>query len=220
MSISVVGPVFIGRRREMASLCVPLERTQDGEPAIALVGGEAGVGKTRLVGELAGAASAAGFRVLTGQCIELGEEGLPLAPLVDALRSLARATPGDELSELLGPAGPGLARLLPELAPSAVPAPDEGLQASQLLELVLGLLVRMSAAGPVLFTIKDLHWADQSTLDLAAFLVRALRAVPVLLAITYRSDELHRRHPLRPLLSSWGAAPVGASHRVAQVQPG
>jgi DNA-binding CsgD family transcriptional regulator/tetratricopeptide (TPR) repeat protein len=203
MSVSVVSPVFIGRRREMASLSVPLERTQDGEPAVALVGGEAGVGKTRLVGELAGAASAAGFRVLTGQCIELGEEGLPLAPLVDALRSLARAMPGDELAELLGPAGPGLARLLPELAPSAIPAPDEGLQASQLLELVLGLLVRLSAAGPVLFTIEDLHWADQSTLDLAAFLVRALRAVPVLLAITYRSDELQRRHPLRPLLSSW-----------------
>jgi DNA-binding CsgD family transcriptional regulator/tetratricopeptide (TPR) repeat protein len=187
----------------MASLSVPLERTRDGEPAIALVGGEAGVGKSRLVGELAGAASAAGFRVLTGQCIELGEEGLPLAPLVDALRSLARDMPGDELGELLGPAGPGLARLLPELAPSVIPAPDEGLQASQLLELVLGLLVRLSAAGPVLFTIEDLHWADQSTLDLAAFLVRALRAVPVLLAITYRSDELQRRHPLRPLLSSW-----------------
>ena len=203
VSVSVVSPVFIGRLQEMASLSEPLQRSQDGEPAIALVGGEAGVGKTRLVGELTEAALAAGFQVLTGQCIELGAEGLPLAPLVDALRSLARATPGDELGELLGPAGPGLARLLPELAPGAIPAWDDGLQASQLLELVLGLLVRLSAARPVLFAIEDLHWADQSTLDLAAFLVRALRAVPILLVITYRSDELQRRHPLRPLLSSW-----------------
>ena len=169
-----------------------------------LIGGEAGVGKTRLVGELAALGSAAGFCVLTGQCIELGAEGLPLAPLVDALRALARMTPADELGELLGPAGPGLARLLPELGPvAAAPAAGEGLQAGQLLELVLGLLGRLSAARPVMFVIEDLHWADPSTLDLAAFLVRALRAVPVLLVITYRSDELHRRHPLRPLLTGW-----------------
>ena len=204
MSVSVVSPVFIGRRDELASLAAPVRRAQGGEPAVVLIGGEAGVGKTRLVGELAALGSAAGFCVLTGQCIELGAEGLPLAPLVDVLRALAREMPADELVELLGPAGPGLARLLPELGPGSVaPAAGEGLQAGQLLELVLGLLGRLSAVRPVMFVIEDLHWADPSTLDLAAFLVRALRAVPVLLVITYRSDELHRRHPLRPLLSSW-----------------
>jgi DNA-binding CsgD family transcriptional regulator/tetratricopeptide (TPR) repeat protein len=204
MSAGVVSPVFIGREHEMASLAAPMRRAEGGEPAVALIGGEAGVGKTRLVGELAALASAAGFCVLTGQCIELGGEGLPLAPLLDALRALARMTPAGELGELLGPAGSGLARLLPELGPAAAaPASGEGLQAGQLLELVLDLLGRLSAARPVMFVIEDLHWADPSTLDLAAFLVRALRAVPVLLVITYRSDELHRRHPLRPLLSSW-----------------
>ena len=204
MSVSVVSPVFIGRRDEMASLAAPMRRAQDGEPAVMLIGGEAGVGKTRLIGELARLGSAAGFWVLTGQCIELGAEGLPLAPLVDVLRALARETPADELMEVLGSAAPGLARLLPELGPgSAVQATGEGLQAGQLLELVLGLLGRLSAVRPVMFVIEDLHWADPSTLDLTAFLVRALRAVPVLLVITYRSDELHRRHPLRPLLSSW-----------------
>jgi DNA-binding CsgD family transcriptional regulator/tetratricopeptide (TPR) repeat protein len=204
MSVGVVSPVFIGRRDEKASLAAPMRRAAGGEPAVVLIGGEAGVGKTRLVAELAGLASAAGFCVLTGQCIELGAEGLPLAPLVDALRALARMTPADELGELLGPAGPGLARLLPELWPGAATAASgEGLQAGQVFELVLGLLGRLSATAPVLFVIEDLHWADPSTLDLAAFLVRALRAVPVLLVITYRSDELHRRHPLRPLLSSW-----------------
>jgi DNA-binding CsgD family transcriptional regulator/tetratricopeptide (TPR) repeat protein len=204
MSAGVVSPVFVGRRAEMASLTALMRRAEGRDPAFALIGGEAGVGKTRLLGELGSQASAAGFSVLVGQCIELGAEGLPFAPLVDALRALARTMPADELSEVLGPAGPGLARLLPELAPGAVPGPaGADLQAAQLLELVLGLLGRLSAVRPVMFVIEDLHWADQSTLDLAAFLVRSLRGVGVLLVATYRSDELHRRHPLRPLLSSW-----------------
>ncbi len=204
MSVSIVSPVFIGRRDEITALAALLDRAGS-EPAIAVIGGEAGVGKTRLVGELTEQASGAGFLVLTGQCIELGAEGLPLAPLVDALRTLARTTPPDVLAEVLGPAGPSLARLLPELMPDAAvarPLGDE-VQKAQLLELVLGLLGRLSARQPVMFVIEDLHWADQSTLDLTAFLARSLRGVPVLLVTTYRSDELHRRHPLRPLLTSW-----------------
>jgi DNA-binding CsgD family transcriptional regulator/tetratricopeptide (TPR) repeat protein len=207
MSVSVVSPVFIGRRKELASLAGLTKQVQSGEPAFALIGGEAGVGKTRLVRELSGRAAAAGFLVLTGQCVELGAEGLPLAPLVDALRTLTRAMPPDELADVLGPAGAALARLLPELAPdgavpSAGPVGAE-LHKGQLLEMVLGLVGRLSVRRPVLFGIEDLHWADQSTLDLVAFLVRSLRDTRVLLLATYRSDELHRRHPLRPLLTSW-----------------
>jgi len=79
----------------------------------------------------------------------------------------------------------------------------DGIQSAQLLELVLGLLGRLSAARPVMLVLEDLHWADHSTLELVAFLVRSLRSVRVLLVATYRSDELHRRHPLRPLLTGW-----------------
>jgi hypothetical protein len=159
MSASVVSPVFVGRRDEMASLAGPMRWAAGGEPAFALVGGEAGVGKTRLVGELAARASEDGFCVLVGQCIELRAEGLPLAPLMDALRTLARTTPADELAEVLGPAGRGLARLLPELAPgAAAPPAGEDIQTAQLLELALGLLTRLSATRPVLFVIEDLHW--------------------------------------------------------------
>jgi len=193
-----VSPVFIGRQEEMTALAGALPRVREGELAVALIGGEAGVGKTRLVGELAGVASSAGFRVLASQCIQLGGEGLPLAPLVDALRALARVTPAGELEDLLGP---GLARLLPELTPAAATVPGESLSAGQLLELVLGLLERLTTPGPVMIVFEDLHWADQSTLDLVAFLVQALRAVPVLLVLTYRSDELQRGHRLRPLLA-------------------
>jgi predicted ATPase len=131
----------VGRRDEMAALAAPMRLASGGDAAFALIGGEAGVGKTRLAGEFAAKASEAGFTVLVGHCIELGAEGLPLAPLVDALRALARSTPPAELAGLLGPARRGLARLLPELDPDAAAGPAaDGVQAAQLLELALGLI--------------------------------------------------------------------------------
>jgi DNA-binding CsgD family transcriptional regulator/tetratricopeptide (TPR) repeat protein len=206
MSEDVVSPVFIGRRREMALFEDELGRVLAGEAGFVLVGGEAGVGKTRLVRELSGRARDAGFLVLSGQCVEPGAEGLPLAPLVDVLRALAHSgLKPDQLAQVLGPARSALSRLMPELSSTAEPpGPSAGdLQKAQFLELVLGVLDRLGAVEPVLLVIEDLHWADQSTLDLAAFLIRSLRAARVLLVMTYRSDELHRRHPLRPLFTAW-----------------
>jgi predicted ATPase len=174
----VVSPVFIGRQDEMRSLERLLDRAQAGDAAFALIGGEAGVGKTRLARELGARAAGAGFCVLTGQCVELGAEGLPLAPLVDALRTLARTMPPGVLAGVLGPAAPGLSRLLPELAPltagggpggapsASAASAGEDMQKAQLLELVLGTLSRLSGVAPVLFTVEDVHWADRSTLDL------------------------------------------------------
>jgi DNA-binding CsgD family transcriptional regulator len=207
MSANAQSPVFVGRHAEMTSLGALLHRAERGDPAFALIAGEAGVGKTRLAGELADHAARAGFTVLAGHCVELGAEGLPLAPLVDALRTLARTTPPAELDEILGAARQGLGRLLPELDPGVLASAGgqaaAGIQAAQLLELVLGLLVRLSARQPLMLLLEDLHWADQSTRELAAFLVRSLRDVRVLLLVTYRSDELSRRHPLRPMVASW-----------------
>ena len=205
MGQSVVSPVLIGRQNEMALLAAGLRRAQRGEPVVALIGGEAGVGKTRLVSELASLAARANCTVLAGHCIELGAEGLPLAPLVDALRALSRETSAEELAEAIGPALPHLARILPGLAPDAAAWPAVGdVETGQLLELVLGLLERLSAIRPLVLVLEDLHWADQSTLELVTFLIRSLREVRLLLVITYRSDELHRRHPLRSLLAGWG----------------
>jgi predicted ATPase len=203
VAAGTVSPIFVGRQRELSVLHAALERALGGEPAVALVGGEAGVGKTRLVEELGAAATAAGASVLSGACVELGGDRLPLAPLADALRALARSTPRGELAELLGPARGGLARLLPELDPGGGPGAADTAPTSQLVELVLGVVERLAAERPLMLVLEDLHWADRATLELMAFLVRALRGVPVLLAGSYRSDELHRRHPLRPLLSGW-----------------
>ena len=214
-------PVFVGRREEIASLTALLERAADGEPGFAIVAGEAGVGKTRLVTELAGHAADSGFTVLAGHCVELGAEGLPLAPLIDALRTLARTTARTELADVLGPARRGLGRLLPELDPggAAEPAAD-GVQVSQLLELVLGLLGRLSARRPLLLVLEDLHWSDQSTRELVAFLIRSLRGVRVVLLATYRSDELNRRHPLRPLIASWDRLRTVQHVELRRFEPG
>jgi ATP/maltotriose-dependent transcriptional regulator MalT len=200
----LVSPLFIGREDELAALLAALERARLGETGAVVIGGEAGVGKSRLVTELARRAAAEDMRVLSGQCVELGAEGLPFAPLVDALRTLARSTPPAALSTLLGPARRELSRLLPDLDPDAGDQPaGPPSQPSALLELVLGVVQRLAGAQPLVLIIEDLHWGDQSTLDLLAYLVRVLRDAPVLIVTTYRSDEIHRRHALRPLLTSW-----------------
>jgi DNA-binding CsgD family transcriptional regulator len=143
------------------------------------------------------------MRVLIGGCVELGGEGMPLAPLVDILRTISRTVPPDHLDECFGPARSEFARLLPELDPRVTAGPAPEGSATQLYEHVHGLLTRLAATRPTLIVVEDLHWADRSTRDLIVFLVQTLRELGVMLLITYRSDELHRRHPLRPLIVGW-----------------
>ena len=197
----VSSPVLVGRDAEAARLRAALERAAAGRPAIVVVAGEAGVGKTRLVADLVGRAGELGAVALTGGCLDVGEGVLAYAPLVEALRPLAVALGPGELERVLGGARVELARLVPELGPQATGRPVEApLAPTRLFELLLGVLHRLAEGGPVLLVVEDLHWADQSTRDLLGFLVRNLRG-GVVLVLTYRSDELHRRHPLRPFLT-------------------
>jgi DNA-binding CsgD family transcriptional regulator/tetratricopeptide (TPR) repeat protein len=197
----VSSPVLVGRDAEVARLRAAFRRAAAGRPATVLVAGEAGVGKTRLVAELLGEAGGLGAVALSGGCLDVGDGVLAYAPLVEALRPLASSMDAGELERVLGGARGELARLVPELGP-----PDGGgeqavpLVPTRLFELLLGMLHRLAERGPVLLVVEDLHWADQSTRDLLGFLVRNLRG-GVALVLTYRSDELHRRHPLRPFLA-------------------
>jgi DNA-binding CsgD family transcriptional regulator len=184
--------VIVGREAELAALRDALKRTRSAEPSAVLVGGEAGVGKTRLVEEFCRSVDGVA-QVLTGHCLELGEEGLPYAPFGAALRELVHRN---------GPAvlegrEREFARLLPELGPAG----DVDARRGQLFELVAALFGRVSADRPLVLVIEDLHWADRSTRDLIGFLVRSARLPHVLLVATYRTDELHRGHPLRPFLA-------------------
>jgi predicted ATPase len=197
----VVSPVFVGRQAELSAARDLVDATSRGESGLLLVAGEAGVGKSRLVAEVADHARDLGVRVLSGRCVQLGPEGLPFAPVAEALRELLRDTGGEQLDEILGPARELVARLVS--ASGTDPGERSPLEGSQLLELALGLVERLGADRPLLMVIEDLHWADRSTLQLAAFLAQNMRGVPAAMVFTYRSEEVGRRHPLRPLLTSW-----------------
>ncbi|MEA2134043.1 MAG: hypothetical protein QOC68_1952 [Solirubrobacteraceae bacterium] len=199
MARRVSSPSFVGRAAELTALRDALERAATGAPGVVLVAGESGVGKSRLLSELAAAALESGALVLRGDCIELGEGELPYAPIVGALRDLVRLVEPGTLDELPVAGRAELARLVPELAPAAAPrgTPSQPV----LFEAALALFARLAEDQPVLLVLEDVHWADRSTRDLFAFLARNLRRERVLVVASYRSDELHRRHPLRGLLA-------------------
>jgi DNA-binding NarL/FixJ family response regulator len=190
---------FVGRAAELRRLDTVLDRAEQGSPQVVLVAGDAGVGKTRLLLALADRARRRGMRVLAGGCVELGDIGLAYLPVVDALRELADDP--DEARLLAGAAltAPGLGRLLPGIEPAARTGDDP--DQLQVLDAVRAVLVGSSERSPVVLVLEDLHWADRASRDLVAFLARTLRSGRVTLAVSYRSDELHRRHPLRPLLA-------------------
>ena len=198
----MTSPVFVGRDAELEALGAALARAAGGEPAFAFIGGESGVGKTRLLGELESRARARGMRVLRGQCLELGGAQIPYAPLIAALRPLARGLAGAEAEALPAATRNALAELLPELGGTGTRQDDEPrARQGRVFEALLGLLDQLGRGEPVLLAIEDLHWADGGTRDFITFLVRSAREERVCLTVTYRSDELHRRHPLRPLLA-------------------
>ncbi|MGY1770439.1 helix-turn-helix transcriptional regulator [Blastococcus sp. SYSU D00813] len=203
---------LVGRDAELARLLASVDRAVGGAGSAVLLAGDAGVGKTRLLDELCARAGARGLRVLTGHCVDLGEVGLPYLPFVDLLRPVA-ADPAAEGSPALagllagraggpvpGPVAADAADLDRRLPYRAAPLPaDDG--RLQLFESVAALLAELAAATPLLLVVEDLHWADRSSRDLLRYLLARLGEEPVALVASYRADDLHRRHPLRPLLA-------------------
>jgi DNA-binding CsgD family transcriptional regulator/tetratricopeptide (TPR) repeat protein len=202
MSGGFTSQAFIGRADELQRLAATLERAEQGRPQLVLLAGEAGVGKTRLLLEFADQARRRGARVLAGGCVELGDLGLAYLPVVDALRGLGEEPAEAELLAEVAMTAPGLGRLLPAVArPGPMGAHGDGLDQLQVFDAVRVLLMRRSERSPLVVVLEDLHWADRATRDLVGFLARTLWSGRVTLVASYRSDELHRRHPLRPLLA-------------------
>ena len=210
---------LVGRDAEFARLRALLDDAASGQAVVALIGGDAGVGKTRLVTEVTRLAAAGGFTVLSGRCAELGES-VPYLPMADALRGATRtpsASPG--LADALA-SRPLLGRLLPESGTATARGGDgEGMARQQMFGAVLGLLAEVAAAGPVLLVFEDLHWADASTRDLLTFLSRVLGTERVVIVGTYRTDDLHRRHPLRPLLAELQRLPTVTAIPLGPLDP-
>jgi DNA-binding CsgD family transcriptional regulator/tetratricopeptide (TPR) repeat protein len=187
---------FVGRRAELTRL---EERWKaavaDERAATVLVAGEAGVGKSRLVAELVDRIPEPAL-VLVGQCFDLVDRAFPFGPIVQVLRELHRSLDDETLAAVVGPGRDELAALLPELHTPA----REGIVAGALFEQLLGVFERLTERVPTLLVLEDLHWADRSTRELFVYLARSLRTASMVLVGTYRSDDLHRRHPLRGLL--------------------
>jgi ATP/maltotriose-dependent transcriptional regulator MalT len=182
----VSSPDFVGRSAELAELRAAYERAAGGEAAAVLVGGEAGVGKTRLVGEVASSIRQREGTVLEGRCADLHEAAIPLLAITEALATLPpSARSSSELVDLGRGVAPGVL----------------------VFEPVLELLHELSSASPVLLSIDDLHWADRTTLDLVTFLIARLHDERVLLVLTHRSDEVDRRAGLRAFLAEAGRRP-------------
>jgi DNA-binding CsgD family transcriptional regulator/tetratricopeptide (TPR) repeat protein len=194
---------FIGRAAELDRLKVVLDRAEQGRPQLVLLAGEAGVGKSRLLLEFSDRAQQRGARVLAGGCVELGDIGLAYLPVVDALRGLADDPADAELLAEIGASAPGLGRLLPGIqqAGRAVAQANDRLDQLQVFDAVRALLLGRAERSPVVLVLEDLHWADPASRELLAFLARTMWSGRVMLVGSYRSDELHRRHPLRPLLA-------------------
>jgi DNA-binding CsgD family transcriptional regulator len=198
---------LVGRQAELGQLLGLLDAAASGTPVVALIGGDAGIGKSRLVTELGERAREQGFAVLAGRCAELGDS-VPYLPLADALRDAAAGSaPRGALLDALA-ARPVLSRLLPDRDDSQPAGGDQpGLVQQQLFGAVLGLLAELAQTSAVLLIIEDLHWADRSTRDLVTFLSRMLHAERLAVVATYRTDDLHRRHPLRPLIAELSRLP-------------
>jgi DNA-binding SARP family transcriptional activator/tetratricopeptide (TPR) repeat protein len=197
---AAAGPAFVGRDAELAWLCERWMQLHDETPSAVIVGGEPGIGKTRLASELARAVHREGALVLYGRC----DEGLavPYQPFVEALRPYARAAGSDRLRAELGDLAPQLGRLLPELTGLGEPNhADPESERFALFEAIAALLEAMTRERHVLLVLDDLHWATNPTLLLLRHLIRSQRRLAALVLCTYRDTELAPDQPLAQLLA-------------------
>jgi DNA-binding CsgD family transcriptional regulator len=192
----VSSPAFVGRPTQLDALVRAIHRLDDDPRRVILVHGEAGIGKTRLIAEYARALAEdrPGRRpaiLVRGTCLESVGAAIPYAPILDVLEGLGGANP--ELSDRAAALRDDLAG-----APTSTSA-ETG--RGRAFMATRELLILAAAETDVVVAIDDLHWADRSTLELIAFLARRVTPARVLLVLIYRSDELHRRHPLVPVLA-------------------
>lgn len=203
---------LVGRADELAGLAALVGLTPDQSVpevpgAAVLVSGDAGVGKTRLLAELRDRAREAGWRVMIGHCLDFGDSALPYLPFSEAFGRLAGEAPA--LAESLVDANPAVARLMPRRRLLADEAQTrlERMDRADLFESLHAALAQLGRLGPLLLLVEDVHWADQSTREMLSFLFARQFAEPVSIVASYRSDDLHRRHPLRTVAAEWSRLP-------------
>ncbi|WP_436500708.1 helix-turn-helix transcriptional regulator [Actinokineospora sp. HUAS TT18] len=201
------GIPLVARGRELRGLRVAFDASASGKARAVLLAGDAGVGKTRMTEEVTTYATEQGAVVLTGRCLDVGETGLPYLPIAEALAAVRdRVTDWSALGRLFPEVAlPDRADPRPLVSGMAMPSvgsrSEQDIGQLQLFDAVYGVLGDLARETPVVLVLEDLHWADASTRSLLSFLLSRLRDQRLMVLGTYRSDDLHRRHPLRPLLA-------------------
>ncbi len=186
-------PTLVGREPELASLDAAWADASAGHPSLVLVAGVPGIGKTRLLAEVARGAASTGGLVLATAC-RPGERSLFLQPFLDVLRPVLLASPAGTLETLLGSHLPTWGRLLPELT-EVLEVPPEGPLSNELarrrsFDAVVAVVAGLAATRPVLLTLDDLQYGAEATADLVAHLRVQLAGAPVLLLAATRSESL------------------------------
>jgi DNA-binding CsgD family transcriptional regulator/tetratricopeptide (TPR) repeat protein len=206
---------LVGRAAELARLDAVLESIGESSgTSVVLIGGEAGIGKTRLITELCARARGSDYLTAVGACLPVEGRVLAYASPVGLLRDLERQLEGRAEAEALDPAmqALGLSSVSPTVAPSGwharrvvADSPDSararGMARTLTYDVVLRALVDVSALAPLVLVFEDLHWADTFTLGLVDYLSRNVRGSPIMLIGSYRSDELGKQHRLHALLA-------------------
>lgn len=197
----IICPVLIGRMHDLIHLHLLADRVQRGQGQVALVSGEAGIGKSRLVAEAKAYAATHDFLLLLeGHCFQT-DSAVPYAPLLDLFRSYFAHFAPTSLADTMHSFVFTLSRLLPDLALlfpdlaifSPPPSVDPEEEKRRLFAAMTHFLTEQAAQHPVLLIVEDVHWCDDLSLDFLLRLARRCRQVPLLLLVTYRSDELHPR---------------------------
>jgi tetratricopeptide (TPR) repeat protein len=195
---------FVGREQERTTLQRCLDQVSHGEGRVVMIGGEPGVGKTRLAREAGAEASEKGFLVLAGSCYDR-DDPIPFGPLVEMLEARARGPDQTAFREALGNDASEIARLMPQLRrlfpdidPPAQPSAE--LSRQILFTALSELLARAAANRPVFILLEDLHWADEGTLSVLNFLSRRIFRIPVMIVGTHRDSELDPGGPLAKTL--------------------
>lgn len=199
------GTVFAGRTAERATLTRALNQAQGGSGKIVLIGGGAGVGKTRIAAEVADDASRRGMLTLVGGCYDR-EEPVPYIPFVEILEeALGQSRNLTAFREILGSGASEIARLVPQLrrafpdisAPAELP-PEQSRQV--LFTAVTELVARVARSTPCLFLLDDLQWADKDSLLLLNHLAQFIPKMPVMVVGTFRDFDLDPAGPLNRTL--------------------
>src|SRR5213080_4075525 len=183
---SVICPILIGRTAELAAFHLLIDQVKSGRGQVALLWGEAGIGKSRLVAETKTYAANQGFLLLQGNCFET-DRAFPYAPFLDLLRSCFSGSSPLTSQNDLTPFANELSRFLPDVRPimsePTLPVSSSSLDPQQeqrrLFSLLLDFFTRQAARQPLLFALEDLHWSDDTSLELLLYLARECTHLPI-----------------------------------------